>query len=83
MICSLFIGKKSAKKFIPTPALYPSSKNTDSDYYPMSISYLDDHFVEKSIIVKCLLELFRLGGGPVTFCGANEIFFFSKSIQIH
>ena len=31
MICRLFIGQKFRKKFTPTPALYPSSKNTDSD----------------------------------------------------
>ena len=30
MMCHLFIGKKLRKKFTHTPALYPSSKNTDS-----------------------------------------------------
>jgi len=30
MICRLFIGQKFRKKFTPTPALYPSSKISDS-----------------------------------------------------
>ena len=30
-MCRLFIGQKIRKKFTPPPALYPSSKNTDSD----------------------------------------------------
>ena len=30
MTWRLFIGKKFRKKITPTPALYPSSKNTDS-----------------------------------------------------
>ena len=29
-MCCLFVGKKFCKKFTPNPALYPSSKNTDS-----------------------------------------------------
>ena len=32
----LFIGQKLRKNFTPTPALYPSSKNTDSALYPSS-----------------------------------------------
>ena len=30
VMCRLFIGQKFRKKITPTPALYPSSKNTDS-----------------------------------------------------
>ena len=29
-MCRLFIGQKFRKKFTPTPALYPSSKISDS-----------------------------------------------------
>ena len=31
VMCRLFIGQKFRKKFTPTPALYPPSKNTDSE----------------------------------------------------